>query len=138
MIASSTAHNSDFAAAVALEDLEEAKHDPFKWLHSPIKLTPLETSHRLAGTTHAEQKNTRNFDYIEQRDNVDGRRGKYFHSSRKQGGTVEDSRKPAYNPGTSNDSFLRRTVEHFSGVLTRKYPARVRATALSVRSTARL
>ena len=109
MIATSTAHDDDFAAAVALEDLQEAKHDPFEWLHSPIKLTPLEASHRLAGTTHAEQKNTCDFDYIEQTDNVDGRRGKYIHSSRKQGGTAEDSRIPAYNPRTSNDSFFRCT-----------------------------
>ena len=56
MIENSTVHDNKFAAAVALEDLEEAKHDPFEWLHSPIKLTPLETSRRLAGTTHAEQK----------------------------------------------------------------------------------
>ena len=108
---STTAHDNEFAAAVALQDLEEAKHDPFEWLRSPIKLTPLETSRRLAGTTYAEQKNTRDFDYIEQRDNFDGRRGKYIHSSRKQGGTAEASRKPAYNPGASNDSFPRRTVE---------------------------
>ena len=104
-IATSTAHDNDFAAAVTLEDLEEAKHDPFEWLQSPIKLTPLETSHRLAGTTHAEQKYTRDFDYIEQRDNVDGRRAKYIHSSRKQGG-AEDSRKPAYNPGTRTNLFF--------------------------------
>ena len=101
-----TAHDNEFAAAVALEDLEEAKHDPFEWLHSPIKLTPLETSRRLAGTTHAEQKNARDFDYIEQRDNFDGRRGKYIHSSRKQGGTAEDSRKPAYYPGLRTTLLL--------------------------------
>ena len=76
----------------------------FEWLHSSIKLTSLETSRRLAGTTHAEQKYTRDFDYIEQTDHVDGRRGKYIHLSRKQEGGAEDSRKPAYNPGTSNDS----------------------------------
>ena len=109
MTATSTAHDNDFAAAVALEDLEEAEHDPFEWLHSPIKLTPLETSHRLAGATHAEQKYTRDFNSIEQRDTLDGRRRKYL--SRQQGRTAEESRKPAYNPGTSNDSFLRRTVE---------------------------
>ena len=99
IIATSTAHDNDFAAAVTLDDLEEAKRDPFEWLQSPIKLTPLETSHRLAGTTHGEQKYTRDFDYIEQRNNVDGRRGKCIHSSRKQGWGAEGSRKPAYNPG---------------------------------------
>ena len=53
MSATSTAHDNDFAAAEALEDLEEAKHDPFEWLVSPIKLTPLETDVTQTGQYNA-------------------------------------------------------------------------------------
>ena len=56
MSATSTAYDNDFAAAAALEYLEEAEDDPFELLVSPLKLTPLETAHRLTSTTHAGKK----------------------------------------------------------------------------------
>ena len=50
MIERSTDYDNEFAAAVTLEDIEEAKHGTLEWLHSPIKLTPLEKSRGMDGT----------------------------------------------------------------------------------------
>ena len=108
MIERSTAYDNEFAAAVALEDIEEAKHGTLEWLHSPIKLTPLEKSRGMDGTKHNEKKYTRDVDYIG------------------QGGAAEDCRKPAFIPGTWNDSFPRRAVEQPSfreGSFAREMPS---------------